>query len=535
MRRSLHVLAALATAAAAGCGDSADPLAPAAAPRPALAVSTAPAGPGLAVVFLPPLEPARRAPFTGAFDGTRAPVVEICRWSGTACSGAPVARFTRTEGTGGALLTVDAAQQLYRVDWKAEGLVAGARYRIRVLLGGAELGFAEAQVPGGGTSMGVIVDAGLVPLGDNRTLPVRFRIETSTSYLPGEPTAPAAGAITSLPLVPRAADYSAGHPKLGAALVSHDVVAVLLAPGTTVAQANALVGEIGATLAGAVPGSSNGVGGILMLRTPTATHAEMEALLAQLRADARVRVAVQDVLLSPDAQPAPVSGVTDVEWTWEPFPSGGNWGLEQTRVPQLWNWNAAIAKAGTGGIVTGVIDDGFAVGHPDLWWHGNSTPADMPATERGHGTHVAGIIGATFDNGVGIDGVNPFAHLVARASSRVGTGTTVIERKRSALQHVLGELEQLVTQRPDVRVVNISWGYNFGKAGVSHADPAVQFMAVEQGKLFVALLESLRDAGHALPVIVVSAGNDSHFELGVQDRATTARWPPRRSRSAPRR
>ena len=74
--------------------------------------------------------------------------------------------------------------------------------------------------------------------------------------------------------------------------------------------------------------------------------------------------------------------------------------MEAIRVPQMWNLNVAIRKAGNF-TKTGVLDVGFADVHDDLTYGRNLTPGQ----EDEHGTHVAGTIGADFNNGEGVDGV----------------------------------------------------------------------------------------------------------------------------------
>ncbi|WP_072620283.1 S8 family serine peptidase [Spirulina major] len=69
----------------------------------------------------------------------------------------------------------------------------------------------------------------------------------------------------------------------------------------------------------------------------------------------------------------------------------------------------------------GIIDTGFAADNPDLDYDniqlgsdfvdGDTNPLLDDAQGNEHGTHIAGIIGATQDNGLGIDGINDDAPL----------------------------------------------------------------------------------------------------------------------------
>jgi serine protease len=114
---------------------------------------------------------------------------------------------------------------------------------------------------------------------------------------------------------------------------------------------------------------------------------------------------------------------------------GSQWGLNAIGAPQAWN-----TGTGTGRIIVAVIDSGIAYNHPDLKaniWHnpgeiaGNGIDDDHdgyvddavgynfvsntgnPADDNGHGTHVAGIIGAVGDNGVGVSGVDWHVQIMA--------------------------------------------------------------------------------------------------------------------------
>jgi subtilisin family serine protease len=100
-----------------------------------------------------------------------------------------------------------------------------------------------------------------------------------------------------------------------------------------------------------------------------------------------------------------------------------------------WNLDMVEADAahagsvGTGAVVA-VVDSGIAAGHPDLAGRlvpgrdvvdGDASPDDG----EGHGTHVAGIVGASTGNGVGVESVAPGAGLMpVRVLAADGSGTT---------------------------------------------------------------------------------------------------------------
>jgi serine protease len=103
--------------------------------------------------------------------------------------------------------------------------------------------------------------------------------------------------------------------------------------------------------------------------------------------------------------------------------------------PQQWGLDAIGADAAhatsTGsGAVVAVVDSGVAAGHPDLagrlvagydFVQNDAAPQDG----HGHGTHVAGIVGAATGNGVGVASVAPGAGIMpVRVLDDAGSGSS---------------------------------------------------------------------------------------------------------------
>jgi serine protease len=99
------------------------------------------------------------------------------------------------------------------------------------------------------------------------------------------------------------------------------------------------------------------------------------------------------------------------------------YGLQQKQVPDAW----AKATKGDPNMIVAVVDTGIDYSHPDLkertllgqdftfrpGWLFNRKDKDGPMDDNAHGTHCAGIIGATANNGLGIAGVAPDVRLMA--------------------------------------------------------------------------------------------------------------------------
>ena len=133
--------------------------------------------------FLPPIV-STLPPVTGSFDGTLAPSVQVCEWTGASCT-TLVAEFTKTSGTGGQPIRVDPTQtRSYWVVWDTRQCVSGAcvldpakAYRLRVLVGAAQLGFADVKVATTLAELKAIDRAQFAPLLRNAPFLIAFRIE----------------------------------------------------------------------------------------------------------------------------------------------------------------------------------------------------------------------------------------------------------------------------------------------------------------------------------------------------------------------
>ena len=116
------------------------------------------------------------------------------------------------------------------------------------------------------------------------------------------------------------------------------------------------------------------------------------------------------------AQPSYISSICaipDDEYFNTPLdaqdPFSMQWGMEQIQAPEAWD-----ITTGDSSVLVGVLDTGINYMHPDLEGNidltlaYNADPTAVDNTETmdiGHGTQVAGIIGAEGNNGIGVAGV----------------------------------------------------------------------------------------------------------------------------------
>ncbi|MFH1170457.1 MAG: S8 family serine peptidase [Candidatus Vogelbacteria bacterium] len=135
------------------------------------------------------------------------------------------------------------------------------------------------------------------------------------------------------------------------------------------------------------------------------------------------------------------------------------WDMVKLQAPQAWDTQTDASN-----VVVGIMDSGINFSHPDLqanlWTnptdgsHGYDCVAQHPGGEdqNGHGTWMAGIIGATGNNGAGMAGLNWKVKLL---SLKIGSGSFV---SSSGVIRCLDYATNLKRSGVNLRVINESFG-----------------------------------------------------------------------------
>ena len=199
---------------------------------------------------------------------------------------------------------------------------------------------------------------------------------------------------------------------------------------------------------------------------------------------------------------------------------------------------------GSRSVVVAVIDSGIDLTHPDLaanlWVNPGEIAGDgidndsngfvddihgwdfvdndaVPQDGFGHGTHVAGIIGAVGNNGVGVSGVNWQVSLMAlRIQDDRGAGTT---------SAVLGALRYATMMRRDHGIMivasNNSWEAPAGYSGVveqairEHGAAGITFVAAAGNSATNTDLTPKYPGGYDLPNVITVASLTPQGALAV--------------------
>ena len=147
------------------------------------------------------------------------------------------------------------------------------------------------------------------------------------------------------------------------------------------------------------------------------------------------------------------------------------------------------------GVGVAILDTGIDLGHQDLTGTVNAFSAfgSSCQDDAGHGTHVAGIVGA-HDNNVDVVGVAPAAKLFCvKVLDQSGSGSDA-----TVMAGLDWVLQSHASVSPAIRVVNMS----LGRPGTVDDNPALRD-----------LIAALDAAG---VLTVVSAGNDASTDVAAQ-------------------
>lgn len=229
--------------------------------------------------------------------------------------------------------------------------------------------------------------------------------------------------------------------------------------------------------------------------------ARLHALVQRLKTSDLVEAAAQNLLLGGDFIPGPNK------------PKARNWfdpndPLTNSSFPQAWNFIGAMRNVTT----VGVLDKGFldsTKDRRDIEVHRSTTPPCGTKPDF-HGTFMAGVIGAKFDNKIDTDGGSPSVYVIGcgveppgncndpnlAASQRdICINSRALDKFICGLDHLLGL---------GIQLINASISYKWSGIGVDTDKPAIRNIVSNHGEIVRKLMAKRGQA-----ILVASSGNDN--------------------------
>lgn len=211
---------------------------------------------------------------------------------------------------------------------------------------------------------------------------------------------------------------------------------------------------------------------------------------------------------------------------------GELWGLSKIHMPQTW-----AHTQGSSDVVVGVSDTGIDYTHPDLAPNIWSNPGEVPGNgkdddgngyvddvrgwdflgndndpmdDHGHGTHVAGTIGARGNDGVGVAGVNWKVKLVPLKFLGSSGGTMWA-----------GAQTILYAARIKAKVVNASWGCAGPSCYASYLQDAITQLGAAGGLFVAAAGNNNGNDNDSYPTYPANYGGDNVVSVAATGSSDT--------------
>jgi hypothetical protein len=301
--------------------------------------------------------------------------------------------------------------------------------------------------------------------------------------------------------------------------IQRNTIVVRFVDTATIPQIKRKLADHRLTIRSGIPEISLFVVELESLAFPTPQISRVLRLKRVIRALARdplVVSAVQHGTLGTATVPPPVASSAGHScWDWYDAACVGIAGAKRIRFPQAWNFNDAIRRRPDTNrqVTVAVLDEGFQE-HEDL-----SITQVCETSQALHGNHVAGILGATFDD-KGVNGATQFLQLIGCAAGSIQVDCPG-DNSIAFIGFMVGLRTLLADHQPSI--INVSLGYNwvvlFGPRSAPEMRPDIQRLVQSQGSAVRDLLAWYRKNVKRDVVVISAAGNDCGSNVGCTNSA----------------
>ena len=190
---------------------------------------------------------------------------------------------------------------------------------------------------------------------------------------------------------------------------------------------------------------------------------------------------------------------TDPQWNY-------NWGLEAVFAPEAWEYRDRMSQ-----VRVLVLDTSFYKNHEDLNFLIGPSPQARLAVPY-HGTHVAGIIGATWDNNRGVAGIAPNVYMYG---VQLMTYTADGEWVNTLNDSEWMDLVDFYVRYRGVQVINYSMGWDLLEFATASGNENARRRTDELTEYLERRLLALVTDGHEF-VFVPAAGNQFGADSSIR-------------------
>ena len=276
----------------------------------------------------------------------------------------------------------------------------------------------------------------------------------------------------------------------------NNIVLVFFVSGAEQEKISEVIDSINGKIVGKIDGINQ-----YQIQIEATTEDKLKKICDELLAFDIVKDAVIDRVFTTDINEIPndpwkdiFQGSFGVDWN-EDEPSGTNWWFEAVKISSAWEYSDHFKD-----IKVGIVDNGYDTKHEDL----NITVLNNSLNSyENHGTHVAGVIGATINNKKGISGILKNVSLYGVDCY----STSKQEKMNISVSSLYDGINQCIQN--NCKIINMSSGVEYtGKEKTKK-------VSYEMSKYATNCIVYLLDTYGKDFLIVQSAGNGDDWNKGV--------------------